>query len=106
MTRIYADEMTMRDVAEAVEAQLKEAGLWEELDYFSVDLKLQKKKDEAFPEYAWIACFPVTGGNEGHYIHIDIITRDNEHIHFLTAKTFMGMEYAGKVATECAKLLS
>ncbi len=44
-------------------------------------------------DYNWIACFAVTGGSEGHYVHVESITGDKRDLLFL-GKTFGGMEQA------------
>ena len=56
------------------------------------------------------ACYAVTGGSEGHYIHVDIATQydvDNscKVFHLITGKTFLGMEHALKIAARCSQLL-
>ncbi|MDD4934113.1 MAG: hypothetical protein PHO89_11705 [Methylacidiphilaceae bacterium] len=33
---------------------------------------------EPFPPYRWIACYVVTGGNEGYYLHVDVINSEGE----------------------------
>lgn len=60
--------------------------------------------------YTWFACYAVTGGSEGHYIHVDIATQydvDNscKVFHLITGKTFLGMEHALKIAARCSQLL-
>ena len=47
-----------------------------------------------FPRYRFLACYPVTGGNEGHYIHVDVL-KDGRHI----------PNSASAVAAACAKHL-
>ncbi len=69
---------------------------------------------QLWPEgYRWISCYAVTGGSEGHYVHIDLIF-NIEHtaigpirtpLGMFLAKTFQGMEHAQKIATRCATLL-
>ena len=55
--------------------------------------------------YAWVACYAVTGGSEGHYIHIDVITREDKRILMSLGKTFEGMDKALLIANACARHL-
>ena len=65
-------------------------------------------KDSPFPQPRWIACYPVTGGSEGHYVHVDcVVFHGNERvlIPLFLGKTFGGMDEAVTIAATCAKLL-
>ena len=59
----------------------------------------------------WFACYVVTGGSEGHYIHIDAASKyslpdcTGTTLHLITGKTFLGMKHAQKIAARCAELL-
>lgn len=55
--------------------------------------------------YAWVACYAVTGGNEGHYIHIDAITKEGTRRLMSLGKTFQGMDHALLIANACARHL-
>lgn len=79
--------------------------------------------------YRWIACYPVTGGNEGHYIHVDfmvpvqeIVAHEGDFgekkfdvdvsragvwkpVRLALGKTFRGMGHAAEIARRCAVLL-
>ena len=57
------------------------------------------------PRVRQIACYAVTGGSEGHYVHVDIHTMDGETVSLMVAKTFMGMDHAWKIAIKLADLL-
>lgn len=67
-------------------------------------------KTRLFPQsYRWISCYAVTGGSEGHWVHVDVIggsdeDPDRRELIFL-AKTFMGWEHACKIAQACATIL-
>jgi len=80
---------------------LKEQGLFDELDYFTIENAL--KTETPFPRWRWIACYAVVGGNEGHYIHVDAITSEGKHIMIFTGKTFSGMDFALKVSNLLTK---
>jgi len=58
----------------------------------------------------WVACYPVTGGSEGHYVHVDLIcaetgARDFVRKPIMLGKTFRGMAYAAKMANALAEIL-
>lgn len=55
--------------------------------------------------YRWIACYAVTGGSEGHYIHVDIVYDDKRRDLVFLGKTFQGMGHAQKMAAKCAEEL-
>lgn len=57
---------------------------------------------EEFPQCRWIACYAVTGGSEGHCIHVYAV-KDGKYPPVLLGKTFQGMEFAASVATACAR---
>ena len=83
---------------------LKEQGLLDELDYFTIEYVLKAERATTpFPRWRWIACYAVVGGNEGHYIHVDAITSEGKHIMVFTGKTFSGMDFALKVSNLLTK---
>jgi hypothetical protein len=58
--------------------------------------------------YRWIAVFPVTGGNEGHYVHIDLVWQEDYRegrISLFLLKTFGGHDAAVKLAGLLARVL-
>ena len=74
-------------------------------EYFSNMARHNKRGGDPFPqEYNWIACYAVTGGSEGHYVHVDVITGDKRELLYL-AKTFQGMGQALKIAAHLGKML-
>lgn len=56
-------------------------------------------------DYRWLACYAVTGGSEGHYIHIDFVRDDGAFEGVFLGKTFRGMAHAQRIAAKCAELL-
>jgi hypothetical protein len=54
--------------------------------------------------YHWISVFAVTGGSEGHYVHVEAITGDVRELLFL-GKTFRGMDNALHAVSLLTKLL-
>ena len=75
--------------------------LWDTLDYFST----QHDTRDEIPSWKWIACFPVTGGSEGHYIHIEVIDSEGKLTPLYLGKTFCGWDMACKIANEIGRLL-
>jgi len=53
----------------------------------------------------WIACYAVTGSNEGHYIHVDCVYNDQTRDMIFLGKTFQGMDHAQRIACICAEEL-
>ena len=74
-------------------------------EYFSIAGINEFKENEPFPDnYRWIAVFPVTGSNEGHYVHVELITGKERNLIFL-AKTFRGKDHAWEIAKKIGSLL-
>lgn len=74
---------------------VKSEGVFDELDYLHLDSQIRrgKYKKTEFPKVYKFICYANEGGNEGHYIHVDILTEEGL-IDFVTAKTFLGLEHA------------
>jgi len=106
------DDMTFLEALRRVRVYLDHEDLIDE--YFSPNEQFcQGKIFETMESgsYRWIACFAVTGGSEGHYIHIDAVSGydgDNAGVclHLLTGKTFLGLDHAIKIASRCTQLLA
>jgi hypothetical protein len=66
---------TIYEVEAELKARLKADGYWEYLDYFDICAALNEKETKAqtWPKHRWIACYVVTGGSEGYYVHVDIV---------------------------------
>lgn len=95
---------TIGEVYEELCARLKAQRLYPD-EYFSLE-KYDIKKEAPFPN-GRLCCFAVTGGSEGHYIHLEIIDYDDDskRKHLVLGKTFNGMDFAYEVAKACAKHL-
>ena len=65
----------------------------------------KEPEQERIPAYRRVACYAVTGGNEGHYVHVDVVLQDMTHVNLMLVKTFMGVEHAWKIAMRAAELL-
>lgn len=105
----YSHQRPLKEVFEELEARLKQDGLLPD-EYFGICVLL-RYSDEwqedngagyLFPAWRFLACFPVTGGSEGHYIHVDAILPEGERVSLFTGKTFAGWEAACKTANACA----
>lgn len=84
--------------------------------------RLLSQPDAPFPPYRWIAAFAVTGGSEGHYIHVDaILSADrvddrldqatgfqfsHASVQLYLMKTFEGWAHACAIAQAAGALLS
>ena len=105
-------DMTFLEALRLVRAYLDHEGLIDE--YFSPNEQPCRGKIFETIErgsYRWIACYAVTGGSEGHYIHIDAVSgysdgNVGECLHLLTGKTFLGLDHAIKIAGRCTQLLA
>jgi len=99
---------TVADVCRKLRAILDAENLIDE--YFSLSIETDQTFWKLLEDYRWIACYAVTGGSEGHYIHVDLVQgfdRDytGKALHLITGKTFLGLEHALKIANRCAELL-
>lgn len=82
-------------------------------EYFSIQRHGGSYMDEPAGNlrFRWVSCYAVTGGSEGHYVHVDLVTDgygakgEAECRHLASVKTFQGMEHAQKIAARCAQLL-
>jgi hypothetical protein len=66
--------------------------------------EVERWRDLRFNQHRWVACYPVEGGNEGDYVHVDLIGNGVVTQVFL-AKTFQGPKHACKIANRLAELL-
>lgn len=107
---------TVRQVYKCVCRALRVMGLDGQddacLEYFDLDRYPPRDSQEWWKvrgEYRRVACYAVTGGNEGHYIHVDFVGPTNPElsarVSVMLGKTFCGMEHATKVASALSCLL-
>lgn len=83
---------------------VKDENEFSELDYFLLDHEIRhgKYKKALFPKVYKFICYANEGANEGHYIHVDILTEEGL-VNFITAKTFLGIEHALKLSNILTK---
>lgn len=116
--------ITLRQFHERVKAHLKRTrwtgaaadeeypSLYQRLDYLSPNHR-EHMMDEQLPYLRGFACYAVTGGSEGHYIHVETVGHEEDHTtrpkairrHLLLAKTFDGFDCAYEVAREIARYI-
>ena len=92
---------TVGEVWQDLKDRLEKEGLLPD-EYMGVAASANGARE--FPRYRFLACYPVTGGNEGHYIHVDVL-KDGKNIPIFLGKTFQGMDFAAVVAAACARHL-
>lgn len=67
------------------------------------------RRNQLIGKYRWIACYAVTGGNEGHYVHVDRIWDpdhdDRQLEQLITIKTFGGYDEACAIAAYVGRRL-
>jgi len=100
------DRLTLRDLRAVLQPELE--AIDDALEYFSLSIETKytqpARLDQPIGPYRWIACYAVTGGSEGHYVHVDRIwARDaykGELVHepLFLAKTFGGYARACQIA--------
>lgn len=99
------------DIATELRAALdaKDPEILRGFDYFG---PLNHARAFEWPaEVKWISCYAVTGGNEGHYVHVDLVLEPKgakafEHKGVFLGKTFAGIDAALRLAAELTKLLN
>ena len=109
---------TIQQVFRRVRNVLVREGLIDE--YFSLaalwDREMKEMEGKFFLEYIdgyrTIACYPVEGSSEGHYIHVEAYGMRSPQqtgmvpVRYLfVGKTFKGMEHAALIARRCAEML-
>ena len=97
---VNTENKTIQQVYRELVEILKENGIYGEIEYFN-PMSYQEK--EMFPIYRWVGCFAVEGGNEGHYIHVEVINLEGERNLLYVGKTFEGIDHALKLSNVLTK---
>lgn len=105
----FIGNRTVREIVAELAERLKNDDCYPD-EYFQCSGDFMFDDNKEFPTYRTLACFPVTGSSEGHYIHIDaFVFREDLAMHqcipVCLGKTFQGFDFAAKVAAACAKHL-
>ena len=89
---------SLRDVLNEITQMLPLYGTSvDDMDYF--DLCTRRIGDMPFPQtYFRLICFAVTGGSEGHYIHVGVVQKDEKYQDLFLGKTFLGYGKACEIA--------
>jgi hypothetical protein len=95
---------TVRDIHSDLTAALKNARLWDSLDYFEISLAMKQRQRLSFPNFEWLSCSPVTGAGGDYYIYVGTVLRGRYSLIFV-GKTCQGFQPACEVANLCADLL-
>ena len=99
---------TYRELFQYCERVLKKAGVLELLEYFDLTADIRRRHtmsdngaDSPLPErIKWIAVFAVTGGSEGYYIHVELITtNDDPHRGHNRQCVILGKELSNRMDT-------
>jgi hypothetical protein len=100
----------LSEICEKLSEGLESAGLRID-EYFGISADAEcSHKLETWPEgVVEIMVYAVVGGSEGHYVHVDVLIRQDwgrpNRIGMFTAKTFLGMEHALRLSNELTRML-
>ncbi|SMB96849.1 hypothetical protein SAMN00808754_1687 [Thermanaeromonas toyohensis ToBE] len=106
----YLGNRTVGEVYRELVERLEADGLLPE-EYFDVvyESPVRPRLDAEFPRYLVLACYPVTGRSEGHYVHVDAFVEGDSGVirpvPVFLGKTFRGFEFAAAAANACARHL-
>lgn len=96
------DRLTLGELRATLLPELEK--LDESLDYFSRSGTDTARAAQPIGRYRWISCWAVTGGSEGHYVHVDRVylekefDREFKRESLFLAKTFGGYDRACEIA--------
>lgn len=96
------DYMTTEAVHQKI-VDMMEPEMLGNMDYFHVCFNVRGKKIP--DDYRRIYAYVVLGDNEGHYIHVDIMTNVKTETYFL-GKTFEGFSAAQEMASYISSLFN
>jgi len=112
------EKLTLRQITKRLSRVLEREKIAPGLDYIGtggLSYVLPECQDmtlRALLDYRWVACYAVTGSNEGEYVHVSLVAGGDDRRSdlgktrlVLNIKTFGGMEEAQRIAARCATLL-
>ena len=95
------------EICKDLDEILKVEGMQEE--GIACSARWNQGEDQPITKWRWVSVFPVTGTNEGHYIHIDLHLgygqEKGKTLNLGILKTFNGWDRAWEVAKRIAFLL-
>lgn len=102
-----ARNKTMKEVLDDINKMLPYyvSDIEEVWDYFHISCRISQQCDVPFPEYRCIVVYVITGTSEGHYVHVDIINKEEKRENIFLGKTFSGFNKAWDVARALALIL-
>jgi hypothetical protein len=76
-------------------------------EYVSLGAQFKYEGVSEIPPFRRVVAYAVTGGSEGHYVHVDLhLARDpGTYMNLMLVKTFGGMAHARKIANAIADVL-
>lgn len=111
---INTDTMSLRQLAQILEPEIMALD-HDGFEYFALSIEAKytnpARLDQPIGRYRWIACYAVTGGSEGHYVHVDRLYLEKEYDRTFTIepilliKTFGGYDRACQIAAHIGKRL-
>lgn len=101
---IDVETMSLRQLKQILQPEVE--AIADGMDYFelSIEAKYQNpaRLDQPIGRYRWIACYAVTGGSEGHYVHIDRLYLEKEYDREYQREPIMLIKTFGGYAQACA----
>jgi hypothetical protein len=106
--RVEVEGRKPSEICKDLDKILRAEAMGEEGIYCSA--RWNSEEDKPISKWRWVSVFPVTGANEGHYIHIELHLgykdmTTGQTIPLGTLKTFSGWDKAWEVAKRIAFLL-
>lgn len=74
-------------------------------EHFSLHLFPRDEADRPIKPHKQIVCYAVTGGSEGHWVHVEFEREGEPNECWAIGKTFRGWDHAWEMAKRCAELL-
>jgi len=105
----YVGNRPAREVSKDLVAAL--GAVLDECEYTSLGHPFEYGGLVEVPQYRRVVTYAVTGGNEGHYAHVDLhVVSETDPtqtvvVPLMLVKTFLGMEHARAIANRLADAL-